>query len=127
MSDFLTRHARMIDAMSRPQRFALAYAALALVCAVLFFALDHAEDPSRPTGRILSNDAGERALAIAKQSGYHDYEVVHVGRGRKGEGASENRWIVLLDTVPHSGMEKAVVVELDEVTGEIVRLRRPQR
>lgn len=117
----------MIDAMSRTRRFVLAYVALALVCAILFFALDGLEDPSRPEGRILSIDAGQRALAIATQRGYRNYEVVHVARGRKGEGALENRWIVLLDSVPHSGLKRAIVVELEEETGRMLRIRRVMR
>jgi hypothetical protein len=112
--------------MSRTRRFVLAYAALVLLCAALFVALDGAEDPSRPTGRILSIDAGRRALAIATARGYRDYEVVHVARGRAGEGAEEDRWIVLLDTKPHSGFARAVVVELDRETGALLRMRRPR-
>lgn len=111
--------------MTRSRRFALAYVALALVCAILFVALDPLEDPSRPKGRILSIDAGQHALAIAEQRGYRDYEVVHVARGRKGEGAAEDRWIVLLDTVPHSGLKRAVVIELDAADGKFLRLRKP--
>ncbi|HEX2832238.1 MAG TPA: hypothetical protein VHW00_04445 [Thermoanaerobaculia bacterium] len=111
--------------MSRTRRFVLAYVALALVCAMLFFALDGLDDPSRPEGRILSVDAGRRALAIARQRGYRNYEVVHVARGRKGEGAPENRWIVLLDTVPHRGLQRAVVIELDEESGKLLRIRKP--
>jgi hypothetical protein len=110
--------------MSRTRRFALAYVALALVCAILFVALDGLEDPSRPKGRILSIHAGQRALAIAAERGYRGYEVVHVARGRSGEGRPENRWIVLLDTVPHSGLKNAVVIELDEESGKLLRIRR---
>jgi hypothetical protein len=113
--------------MSRPRRFALAVLVWAVCCAILFVALDGFEDPSRPKGRVLSTDAGRRALAIATERGYRGYEVVHVARGRAGEGAAEDRWIVLLDTVPHSGFERAVVVELGLESGKLLRIRMPRR
>jgi hypothetical protein len=117
----------MIVGMTRRQRFALAYAGWAVVCACLFAALDPLEDPSRPDGRVLSTDAGALALSIARQHGYRGSEVVHVGRGRAGEGAAEDRWIVLLDTQPHSGFEHATVVELNAADGRFLRMRPPQR
>jgi hypothetical protein len=97
-----------------------------LVCATLFFALDGLEDPSRPKGRILSIDAGRRAAAIARQRGYTDYEVVHVARARANEGAVEDRWIVLLDKVPHTRLREAVVIELRTDDGTVLRIRRPE-
>lgn len=111
--------------MSRPGRFALAVLVWAVVCAILFVALDGLEDPSRPKGRILSIDAGRRAVAIAAERGWRGYEVVHVARGRANEGAKEDRWIVLLDTVPRSGFEKAIVIELGLESGELLRIRHP--
>ncbi len=113
--------------MSRTRRYALASLGWAVVCAILFFALDGLEDPSRPKGRILSVDAGQRALAIATDRGYRGYEVVHVARARRGEGADEDRWVVLLDKVPHTALRDAVVVEVDEETGELLRIRKPER
>ena len=101
------------------------YPAWILLCAILFLALSGAEDPSRPQGRILSVEAGRQALAIAAGRGLQGYEVVHVARARAGEGASEDRWIVILDRVPHTHLEKAVVVELRVEDGRLLRVRKP--
>ena len=89
-----------------------------VLCAVLFLALRGAEDPSRPRGRILSIDAGVKALSVAKQRGLQNYEVVHVAR-------AGDRWIVLLDKVPHTRLKEAVVVELKVEDGTLVRVRKP--
>ena len=97
-----------------------------VVCVVLFFALRGLEDPSRPKGRILSIEAGQRALSIATARGMRGYEVVHVARARAGEGAAEDRWIVLLDQVPHTRLRDAVVVELRVEDGVLLRIRKPQ-
>jgi len=101
------------------------------LCAILFVALSDLEDPSRPTGRILSIEAGQRAAMIAKQRGLRDdadvYKVVHVARARKNEGAPEDRWIVLLDKVPHTRLREAVVIELRTSDGRLLRIRRPER
>ena len=97
------------------------------LCAVLFFALAGLEDPSRPEGRILSIDAGNRALTIATQQGLRDYSVVHVARARKGEGGEEDRWVVLLDQVPHTHLAEAVVVEIGLEDGRLLRIRKPVR
>jgi hypothetical protein len=103
----------MITAMRR--RYWLLYPAWIVLCAILFLALRHADDPSRRPGRIQSNDAAVRALAILHRPGY---EAVHVA----GEG---NRWIVLCDRVPHTGLREAVVVELDAVDGHLLTIRKP--
>jgi hypothetical protein len=103
------------------------YLAWIALCVVLFLALRGMEDPSRPKGAILSIEAGERALAIGKARGLKDYEVVHVARARKGEGAAEERWVVLLDKVPHTSLREAVVIEVRVEDGTLVRLRRPER
>ena len=95
------------------------------LCAILFLALRGAEDPSRPQGRILSIEAGVRALVIARARGFEGYEVVHVARARAGEGAAEHRWIVLLDKVPHTRLKDAVVVELKVEDGTLLRVRKP--
>jgi len=95
------------------------------LCAILFVALGGAEDPSRPKGRILSVEAGRHALVIAEQRGLRGYEVVHVARARKGEGAAEDRWVVLLDQVPHTSLKQAVVVELRVEDGTLLRVRKP--
>jgi hypothetical protein len=101
------------------------YPAWIAVCAVLFLALGGLEDPSRPRGRILSIEAGTRALEIARARGLDGYEVVHVARARAGEGAAEHRWIVLLDRVPHTRLAEAVVVELRVEDGTLLRVRKP--
>jgi hypothetical protein len=95
------------------------------LCAILFLTLRGAEDPSRPKGRILSIHAGRQALAVAGGRGLTGYEVVHVARARAGEGAAEDRWIVLLDKVPHTGLREAVVVELRVEDGTLLRVRKP--
>jgi hypothetical protein len=88
--------------------------------------LDGLEDPSRPRGRILSIEAGTRALAVARSRGLEGYEVVHVARARAGEGGREDRWVVLLDKVPHTRLAEAVVVELEIESGRLLRMRRPE-
>jgi hypothetical protein len=113
--------------MSRPRRWWPLYLAWIALCAILFLALRNAEDPSRPTGRILSIEAGERAVAIARTRGLHDFSVVHVARARAGEGAAEDRWVVLLDRLPHSGLGEAIVVELGLEDGRVLRVRKPHR
>ena len=102
------------------------YPAWLLVCVILFFALRGMEDPSRPKGRILSLEAGRRALSIASERGIRGYEVVHVARARQNEGAAEDRWVVLLDQVPHTRLRQAVVVELRVEDGTLLRIRKPE-
>jgi hypothetical protein len=105
------------------RKFAFVYTGWILLCGVLFLALSGAEDPSRRRDRILSNDAGARAVAIAAQrdSRYRGYEAVHVAYAGRGEGGREARWVVLLDRVPHSG--EGVVVELRASDGALVTMR----
>jgi hypothetical protein len=108
------------------RNFALVYPAWILLCGVLYFALSGAEDPSRPRGRILSNDAGARAVVIAAQRDprYRGYEAVHVAYAGRGEGGREARWVVLIDRVPHSG--EGVVVELRASDGALLGIRGPR-
>ncbi len=106
----------------------LFYPAWIVLCAILFLALRHRDDPSRRPGRILSDDAGIRALAILQQNDpvrFRGYETVHVAFAGKGEGGDMNRWIVLCDRVPHTALREAVVVELDAVDGHLLVIRRP--
>ena len=110
----------------RPRRWWPLYAGWIALCALLFFALGDLEDPSRPKGRLLSIEAGLRARAIVRERGFRDHHVVHVARARRGEGGAENRWVVLLDRVPHTRLREAVVVELAEETGTLLRIRRPR-
>jgi hypothetical protein len=109
----------------RSQVFAAVYVSWIILCAILFFALRHAEDPSRRAGRILSNDAGDRAVAILRQRGLRDYQAVHVAYAGRGERGEENRWIVLCDRVPHTALRDAVVVELRAVDGSLITIRKP--
>jgi hypothetical protein len=101
------------------------YPAWLALCALLFLALGGLEDPSRPRGRILSIEAGRRAAAIVQQRGLRGYEVVHVARARRGEGGAEERWVVLLDKVPHTSLKEAVVVELRAGDGTLLTIRNP--
>lgn len=94
------------------------------MCAIVFVALRGADDPSRRHGRILSNDAADRAVAILQTRG--NYEAVHVGYAKKGEAGAEDRWIVLCDHVPHTQLREAVVVELRAKDGRLITIRRPQ-
>jgi hypothetical protein len=107
------------------RRFWPLYILWAVVCAILFAALSNFEDPSRPKGRILSIEAGRRALAVAEARGMKDYEVVHVARGRAGEGGAEDRWVVLVDRVPHTKLKDAWVIELRASDGALLAVRKP--
>lgn len=101
------------------------YPAWFLLCAVLFLALGGLEDPSRPKGRILSIEAGRRARIIATERGLRGFAVVHVARARRGEGGTEDRWVVLLDRVPHTSLREAVVIEVRASDGTLLNIRRP--
>ena len=94
-------------------------------CALMFFALQHRPDPSRPQGRVLSNDAAIRAVQILSERGFRGYEAVHVAYAGRGEGGSANRWVVLCDRVPHTALREALVVELDARTGALLTIRKP--
>jgi hypothetical protein len=114
----------MIPAVNR--RYAALYAAWILVCAILFLALRHAEDPSRRHGRILSNDAAVRAVVVLESRGIRGYQAVHVAYAKDGEGGRENRWVVLCDRVPHTALREALVVELRAVDGSPLTVRKPR-
>lgn len=103
--------------MSR--RYWLLYPAWIAVCAVLFLALRGADDPSRPRGRILSNDAAVIAVRLLPQQ-YRGYEAVHVALSD-----DHKRWVVLCDAVPHTALQRAVVVELDATNGKLLVIRKP--
>ncbi|MBV9495800.1 MAG: hypothetical protein JOZ54_16250 [Acidobacteria bacterium] len=108
------------------RRWPLIYVAWIALCAVLFIALRNADDPSRRSDRIQSNEAGRRAIAILTQQDaarYRNYEPVHVAYANANEGAPERRWVVLCDAVPHTG--RGVVVELGAADGRLLRIRPP--
>jgi len=110
------------------RRYWLLYPAWIALCAVLFLSLRHSDDPSRRPGRILSDDAGVRALSILRSNDatrFRDYEAVHVAYAGRGEGGDASRWIVLCDRVPHTALRDALVVELDAVDGHLLGIRKP--
>jgi hypothetical protein len=109
-------------------RYTAVYMLWIAICAILFILLSKAEDPSRRSGRILNNDAGEIALRLIHERGaeYRGYEVVHVAYASGGEAGPDARWIVLLDAAPHTALKKAVVVELRATDGALLRMRRPE-
>src|SRR5436190_7669425 len=110
------------------RRYWVLYPLWIAICAGLFIALQHRPDPSRPSGRILSNDAGVRALAILQKSDatrYSGYEAVHLAYAGRGEGGAVARWVVLCDRVPHTALRDAVVVELDARDGALLTIRKP--
>jgi hypothetical protein len=107
------------------RRFSALYIVWILLCAIAFVALRGAEDPSRRHGRIASNDAAVRALAILQAKGVRDYDAVHVGYAKRGEAGSEDRWIVLCDRVPHTRLREALVVELRATDGSLLTIRKP--
>jgi hypothetical protein len=112
------------------RRFWVLYPLWIAICAGLFFALQHRPDPSRPRGRVLSNDAAVRALAILREADrprYNGYEAVHVAYAGRGEGGRAARWVVLCDRVPHTALHDAVVVELDATDGTLLTIRKPVR
>jgi hypothetical protein len=118
----------MIRAVSRSRSFAALGLAWTVLCIALFFGLRGAEDPSRRRGRILSQDAGRIAMEILRardEARFEDHHVVHIAWARAGEGAPEQRWIVLIDRVPHTSLREAVVVELAAEDGKLLRIRRP--
>jgi hypothetical protein len=114
---------------SRTRRFAGLYATWTLLCALGFFALRGAEDPSRRSGRILSDDAAAIAVSALRKSDparFARYEAVHVAYAGRGEGGPVARWIVLCDRVPHTALEEAVVVELEAKEGRVLGVRKPE-
>jgi hypothetical protein len=110
------------------RRFWVLYVVWIGGCALLFLLMQalEMEDPSRRRDRILSDEAGRIALALMVErdaARYRAYEVVNVAWSREREVAPDERWIVLLDTAVRSGLDDAVVVELDPM-GKPIRVRR---
>ncbi|HEY3055107.1 MAG TPA: hypothetical protein VGK31_04140 [Thermoanaerobaculia bacterium] len=105
--------------------FAAIYILWMAICAALFVAFRGAEDPSRRAGRILSSEAGIRAVTLLRARGIRGYEAVHVAYAGRGEGGRENRWIVLCDRAPHSALRDALVVELRAADGSLLAIRKP--
>ncbi len=111
------------------RRYAAIYAVWIVLCAAAFLALSRAEDPSRRSGRILNDEAGVIAQRLVRDRGpeFRDFEVVHIAWASKGEVGPEARWVVLLDSKRHSGLSRAVVLELRAEDGALLRVRRPER
>lgn len=109
------------------RRFWLIYPSWIALCAVLFFGLRGAEDPSRRHDRISSNEAAVLALRSLPTTKYAGYEVVHVAYAPRGEGGNRARWVVLCDRVPHTSLQQAVVVEFDARDGKLLTIRKPIR
>jgi hypothetical protein len=110
------------------RRYAAIYVSWIALCAVLFFALQGREDPSRRRGRILSNEAGERAVALLRgrdPARFAGYDAVHVAWAGRNEAGSANRWIVLCDRTKRTALRDAVVVELRGEDGALLAIRRP--
>lgn len=110
------------------RRYSVVYTLWIAICAVLFLALSRAEDPARRSGRLLNDEAGEIATRLVQARGgeYRGYEVVHIAYASRGETGPEPRWVVLLDGVPHTALQKAVVVELRASDGKLLRVRKPE-
>jgi len=68
---------------------------------------------------VLSNDAAVIAVKVLNQRGY---EAVHVALSD-----DHKRWIVLCDAVPHTALQRAIVVELDAANGKLLTLRAPTK
>ena len=84
------------------------------------------EDPSRRRDRVLSDVAGEIALRLLQDRDperFARYEVVNVAWAREKEVAPDARWIVLVDDAARSGLDDALVVEL-EPRGKPIRIRK---
>ena len=56
---------------------------------------------------------------------FQNHHIVHIAWARAGEGAPEQRWIVLTDRLPHTALREAIVVELAAEDGRLLRIRRP--
>ena len=71
---------------------------------------------------MLSDDAAMIAVRILRtQAQYRAYESVHVALSD-----DHHRWIVLCDAVPHTALQRAVVVELDATSGKLLQIRPPK-
>jgi hypothetical protein len=114
LTSFLNRH------------FWVLYVLWILFCGALFLILQPTEEEAARSTRLPSRSAGEIAQQIVRKSNperWGGHDVVNVAYSREGEAGPEARWIVLLDRQPRSGLEEAVVVELEPVTGALIRIR----
>lgn len=104
-----------------------ACAVWAVLCAFAFVALGDAEDPSRPRGRISPYQAEIAALEHLRSldaSAYDRFETVDAAIYR--DPATHRRvWLVLCDAEVPTRLARAVVVEIDAESGQVIRTRRP--
>ena len=110
------------------RHFGLFYFLWIVACALLFLILQRIDldDPVNPRDRISSDRAGEIALSLVRRqnaAAYAYYHVVNVAWARPREAGPDPRWIVLLDTKQRSGLDQAVVVELEPLSGRVIRIR----
>lgn len=97
------------------------------VCLLLFVAMRDWPDPSRPSGRIINDEAAraaEKILQMLDGGKYADYEVVNVSFARGGEAGKEPRWLVLCDEDERTQLKRAIVIELRSTDGRFIRARR---
>lgn len=97
------------------------------LCASAFVALGHAEDTSRPEGRMSPYRAEIVALDYLEAldpTAYARFETVDsaIYRDRR---SNRRVWLVLCDDAQPSQLARAVVVEVDAESGRVVRMRRP--
>ena len=103
------------------------YPAWIVVCALLFLVLRDAPDPSRPSGRMTPAQARVTALEyLAKYDAarFGTYHVIDAAVYRDVQ-RDERVWVVICDSTPRSALKRAVIVDLEADTGEVVRTRRP--
>src|SRR5687768_16497044 len=93
------------------RRYWMLYVVWLALCAVLFVALQSAEDPRTRDDRISNPEARRLALAALRTTRWADHDVAHVAFSRHGEIGADPRWVVLCDARPRSGLREAVVVE----------------
>jgi hypothetical protein len=104
-----------------------AFTAWTALCAAAFVALGHAEDASRPEGRISPYQAEIVALDYLEAldaAAYAHFETVDSAIYRDRQ-RHRTAWLVLCDDVQPSQLKRAVVVEVDAESGRVVTMRRP--
>lgn len=103
------------------------YVVWTALCASTFVALGGAEDPSRPRGRIAPEQAEIVALehlAALDAGAYAQFVTVDAAIYR--DPVTDRRlWLVLCDDAIPTRLTRAVVVEIDAGSGEVIRTRRP--
>jgi hypothetical protein len=109
------------------KRWIAAFAAWTLLCAAAFVALGDAEDSSRPVGRISPYQAEIAALEHLRSldaSAFAKFETVDAAIYRD-RSSGKRIWLVLCDDETPSELARAVVVEIDATSAQVLRTRRP--